>query len=67
MRIFIGEYMKQISSGVAKFSSQSEEVFHLIMDKIILCACEDFIFIYWQYQYQNEQFQGIKALEFYYK
>jgi len=50
-RIFIGEYMKQISSGVAKVSSQNEEVFHLIMDEIILCACEDFIFIYWQYQH----------------
>jgi hypothetical protein len=67
MRIFIGEYMKQISSGVAKVSSQTEEVFHLIMDEIILCACEDFIFIYWQYQHQNEQLQEIKALEFYYK
>jgi len=35
MRIFIDEYMKQISSGVAKVSSQTEEVFHLIMDGII--------------------------------
>ncbi len=42
-------------------------MFHLIIDEVILCACEDFIFIYWQYQHQNEQFQGIKALEFYYK
>ncbi|CAF1453652.1 unnamed protein product [Adineta ricciae] len=68
MRIFISEYMKQISGGVAKVSSQTEqEVFHLIVDEIILCACEDFTFIYWQYQHQNELFQGIKALEFYYK
>jgi len=68
MKIFIEEYMKQISGSVAKVSSQTEqEVFHLIVDEIILCTCEDFTFIYWQYQYQNEQFQGIKALAFYYK
>ncbi|CAF1544240.1 unnamed protein product, partial [Adineta steineri] len=68
MRIFIQEYMKQMSGGIAKVSSQTEqEVFHLIVDEIILCACEDFTFIYWQYIHQNEKFQGIKALEFYYK
>jgi hypothetical protein len=55
MRIFIREYIKQISSSVEKVLSQTEEVFHLIMDEIILCACEHFIFIYWQYQHQNEQ------------
>lgn len=51
-KIFIGEYVKQISGGVAKVSSQTEqEVFHLIVDEIILCACEDSTFIYWQYQH----------------
>jgi len=36
-RIFIGEYMKQISGGIAKVSSLTEqEVFHLIVDEIIL-------------------------------
>ncbi|CAF2248664.1 unnamed protein product [Rotaria magnacalcarata] len=62
------ELKQSIVSGVAKVLSQTEqEVFHLIVDEIILCTCEDFTFIYWQYQYENEQFQGIKALAFYYK
>jgi len=68
MRTFIQEYMKQMSGGIAKVSSQTEqEVFQLIVDEIILCAIEDFTFIYWQYQNQNDKFQGINALEFYYK
>ena len=68
MRSFIQEYMKQMSGGIAKVSSQTEqEVFQLIVDEIILCAIEDFTFIYWQYINQNEKFQGLKALEFYYK
>ncbi len=68
MRIFIEEYMKQMSGGTARVSSQTEqEVFQLIVDEIILCACEDFTFIYWQYIHQTEKFQGLKAMEFYYK
>jgi len=43
MRIFIEEYVKQMSGGTARVSSQTEhEVFQLIVDEIILCACEDF-------------------------
>jgi hypothetical protein len=39
MKIFIEEYMKQISVGVAKVSSQTEqEIFHLIVEEIILCT-----------------------------
>jgi len=68
MRIFIEEYMKQMSGGTARVSSQTEqEVFQLIVDEIILCACEDFTFIYWQYIHQRDKFQGLKAMEFYYK
>ncbi|CAF3472289.1 unnamed protein product, partial [Rotaria socialis] len=68
MRIFIEEYMKQMSGGTARVSSQTEqEVFQLIVDEIILCAIEDFTFIYWQYIHQREKFQGLKAMEFYYK
>jgi len=56
----------KIADGIAKVSSQSEqEVSDLIIDEIILRTCEDFTFIYWQYQHQNELFRGIKALEFY--
>ena len=68
MRIFIEEYMKQMSGGTARVSSQTEqEVFQLIVDEIILCACEDFTLIYWQYIHQRDKFQGLKAMEFYYK
>ncbi|CAF4854353.1 unnamed protein product [Rotaria sp. Silwood1] len=68
MRIFIEEYMKQMSGGTARVSSQTEqEVFQLIVDEIILCAIEDFTFIYWQYIHQRDKFQGLKAMEFYYK
>lgn len=68
MRIFIEEYMKQMSGGTARVSSQTEqEVFQLIVDEIILCAIEDFTFIYWQFIHQNDKFQGLKAMEFYYK
>ena len=47
MRIFIEEYMKQMSGGTARVSSQTEQ--------------------YWQYIHQRDKFQGLKAMEFYYK
>ncbi|UJR35438.1 hypothetical protein I4U23_028195 [Adineta vaga] len=63
-----GTLWRDLAVVFAKVSSQNEqEVFHLIIDEIILCACEDFTFIYRQYQHQNELFPGINALEFYYK
>jgi len=68
MRSFIEEYMRQMSGGTARVSSQTEqEVFQLVVDEIILCAIEDFTFIYWQYTHERDKFQGLKAMEFYYK
>ncbi|CAF1034187.1 unnamed protein product [Didymodactylos carnosus] len=67
IQILLDEYLKQVFNGLSIPTSTKHEFINLILDEMILCSIEDYLFLYWQYRNEREKFQGLNEMKLYYK
>ncbi|CAF1106042.1 unnamed protein product [Didymodactylos carnosus] len=68
IQILINEYLKLVFIGLPIPWLTKNEFANSILDEMIMCSIEDYLFLYWQYKNnESENFQGLDEMKLYYK